>query len=179
MNTVEMWKVLGIEPTKDENEIINAYRAKVVTVNPEDDAEGFMALREAFEMALNFAKEDDVLDDGQHEKPRKQASCQHLDLSGRVSRSDRGPGLSAPHLRASRYRAAGMERRTVRARRIFLPCGAAFPASRTLVPWLRVRFDVLRRARILRQRLRAHAVPDAGAHGHAGPARHDILARVP
>ena len=69
MNTVEMWKVLGIEPTKDENEIINAYRAKVVTVNPEDDAEGFMALREAFEMALNFAKEDDVLDDGQHEKP--------------------------------------------------------------------------------------------------------------
>ena len=64
MNTVDMWKVLEIEPTKDENEIVNAYRSKVVTVNPEDDAEGFMLLREAFEMAINFAREDDALEDG-------------------------------------------------------------------------------------------------------------------
>ena len=62
MNTVEMWKVLGIEPTKDEQEIVNAYRTKVVTVNPEDDQDGFMRLREAFEMAMNFAREDDIQD---------------------------------------------------------------------------------------------------------------------
>ena len=60
MNTVEMWSVLGIEPTKDEQEIVNAYRTKVVTVNPEDDQDGFMRLREAFEMAMNYAREDDV-----------------------------------------------------------------------------------------------------------------------
>lgn len=60
MNTVEMWSVLGIEPTKDEQEIVNAYRTKVVTVNPEDDQDGFMRLREAFEMAMNFAREDDI-----------------------------------------------------------------------------------------------------------------------
>ena len=65
MNTVDMWKVLEIEPTKDENEIVNAYRSKVVTVNPEDDAEGFMLLREAFEMAINFAREDDALEGGE------------------------------------------------------------------------------------------------------------------
>ncbi len=64
MNTVDMWKVLGIEPTKDENEIVAAYRNKVVTVNPEDDAEGFMRLREAFELAVNYAREDDVLNSG-------------------------------------------------------------------------------------------------------------------
>ena len=64
MNTVDMWKVLEIEPTKDEQAIVNAYRTKVVTVNPEDDAEGFMLLREAFEMAMNFAREDDALEDG-------------------------------------------------------------------------------------------------------------------
>ena len=65
MNTVDMWKVLEIEPTKDENEIVNAYRSKVVTVNPEDDAEGFMLLREAFEMAINYAREDDALEGGE------------------------------------------------------------------------------------------------------------------
>ena len=42
MNTVEMWQVLEMEPTKDEDLIVNAYRSKVVTVNPEDDQEGFM-----------------------------------------------------------------------------------------------------------------------------------------
>ena len=69
MNTVEMWQVLDMEPTKDEDLIVNAYRSKVVTVNPEDDQEGFMRLREAFELAIKFAREDDVLTDKSQEKP--------------------------------------------------------------------------------------------------------------
>ena len=69
MNTVEMWQVLDMEPTKDEDLIVNAYRSKVVTVNPEDDQEGFMRLREAFEMAIKFAREDDVLTDKSQGKP--------------------------------------------------------------------------------------------------------------
>ncbi len=82
MNTVDMWKVLEIEPTKDEETIVNAYRAKVVTVNPEDDAEGFMLLRQAFEMAMNFAREDDALEDGDEleEEPQDKTEIDlHID----------------------------------------------------------------------------------------------------
>ena len=68
MNTVDMWRVLELEPTKDENEITSAYRSRVVVVNPEDNPEGFMELREAYEMAISYAREDDVLDDSQGEK---------------------------------------------------------------------------------------------------------------
>ncbi|MCR5214069.1 MAG: tetratricopeptide repeat protein [Eubacterium sp.] len=53
MENYEIWKVLGIEETEDMDAIVAAYRAKLVSVNPEDDAEGFMKLREAFEGAVN------------------------------------------------------------------------------------------------------------------------------
>ena len=56
--TKDMWETLGIEETKDRETILNAYRNKVVTVNPEDDQEGFMKLREAYEAAIRFAEND-------------------------------------------------------------------------------------------------------------------------
>lgn len=56
----EIWEILGIEKTRDEEAIINAYREKVVTVNPEDDQEGFMKLRQAFEAAREYAANGDV-----------------------------------------------------------------------------------------------------------------------
>lgn len=49
-----VWKILGIEETSDEDEVKKAYRAKLATVNPEDDQEGFMQLREAYEQALDI-----------------------------------------------------------------------------------------------------------------------------
>ena len=33
--TKDMWETLGIEETKDRETILNAYRNKVVTVNPD------------------------------------------------------------------------------------------------------------------------------------------------
>ena len=50
-----MWEILGIEQTKDKDLIKNAYRNQLVSVNPEDDQEGFMRLREAYENALRYA----------------------------------------------------------------------------------------------------------------------------
>ncbi len=82
MNTVEMWQVLDIEPTKDEEKIVAAYRTKVVTVNPEDDQDGFMRLREAFEMAINYAREDDVLagdDNNEKSEAEKTDIDRHID----------------------------------------------------------------------------------------------------
>ncbi|WP_434311617.1 tetratricopeptide repeat protein [Hominifimenecus sp. rT4P-3] len=48
--------VLEIGQTKDENEIKNAYRRKLVQTNPEDDPQGFKQLREAYETACAYAR---------------------------------------------------------------------------------------------------------------------------
>lgn len=52
------WNILGIDKTKDKQEIQAAYRSKLFSVNPEDDAEGFMMLRKAYEEALEEADSD-------------------------------------------------------------------------------------------------------------------------
>ena len=53
-----MWKILEIEPTDDVDVIRDAYRAKLVVTNPEDDQEGFMQLKEAYDKALELASSD-------------------------------------------------------------------------------------------------------------------------
>ncbi|WP_425929900.1 DUF805 domain-containing protein [Pseudomonas sp. NyZ201] len=52
------WIRLGIEPTKDQNTIRGAYRARLPEHHPETDPEGFQALREAYESALRHAREE-------------------------------------------------------------------------------------------------------------------------
>lgn len=54
------WIRLGIEPTKDNDAIRGAYRARLQQHHPETDPEGFQALREAYEVALRFAREEDT-----------------------------------------------------------------------------------------------------------------------
>ncbi len=57
---------MGIESTKDERIIKNAYRERLAVTNPEDDPEGFKELRTAYEEACRLAREED----GEQEKPR-------------------------------------------------------------------------------------------------------------
>lgn len=59
MMTSSIFNILEIEETRDEDLIKNAYRTKLVTVNPEDNPEGFVRLREAYEEALRLSKEAD------------------------------------------------------------------------------------------------------------------------
>ena len=49
---MEIWQVLGIEPTADRAAITAAYREKLSAANPEDDPEAFKTLRAAYEQAL-------------------------------------------------------------------------------------------------------------------------------
>ena len=57
MNRTEAFLVLGIEATKEEKAIKNAYREKLATTNPEDDPESFKRLRGAYEEACRYARE--------------------------------------------------------------------------------------------------------------------------
>jgi uncharacterized membrane protein YhaH (DUF805 family) len=50
---------LGIEPTKDQALIRDAYRARLPQHHPESDPEGFQALREAYESANRFARQEE------------------------------------------------------------------------------------------------------------------------
>ncbi len=66
MNFKEAFQRLGIEVTKDEKAIKNAYREKLAVTNPEDNPEGFKLLRGAYEEAVRYAKSDkDILPEKQ------------------------------------------------------------------------------------------------------------------
>ena len=52
---MNIWRILEINETIDKNEIQTAYRAKLLKTHPEDDPEGFMELRAAYEEAIKLA----------------------------------------------------------------------------------------------------------------------------
>ena len=57
-----VWTVLGIDPTEDVSAIKRAYAERAKTCHPEEDAEGFLQLRQAYQAALNYAE-------GEQEEP--------------------------------------------------------------------------------------------------------------
>ena len=72
---MEIWQVLGIEPTADRAAITAAYREKLSAANPEDDPEAFKTLRAAYEQALRLARQAAATEGGgpQTEAERWQA----------------------------------------------------------------------------------------------------------
>lgn len=52
------WDILEIEPTTDTKKITMAYREKLVDSNPEEKPEQFKVLREAYEKAMEYARND-------------------------------------------------------------------------------------------------------------------------
>ncbi|MDO5062863.1 MAG: tetratricopeptide repeat protein [Peptostreptococcaceae bacterium] len=56
---MDIWKILGIEKTKSKEEIVEAYREQLAHNNPEENQEGFMALRKAYEEAMAYSESGD------------------------------------------------------------------------------------------------------------------------
>ena len=52
MSGPSIWEVLGVEPTADRASIRRAYAQELRRTSPEDDPQGFLRLREAYELAL-------------------------------------------------------------------------------------------------------------------------------
>ena len=57
------FQILGLSETKEEEQIRQSYLTLLKGTNPEDDPEGFKRLREAYEEALRFARQQDEEDE--------------------------------------------------------------------------------------------------------------------
>lgn len=61
------WAVLGIPPGSDRDAVRRAYAARLKQTNPEDDPQGFMQLREAYEWVLRWGHLDTAADEDEAE----------------------------------------------------------------------------------------------------------------
>lgn len=58
---MNIWEVLGLEPTRDVSAIRRAYAAAAAQYNPEEHPEEFLVVRQAYEQAMAYARAQEPL----------------------------------------------------------------------------------------------------------------------
>lgn len=81
MQKEEIFAILGIDETKDERALKNAYRQQLMHTNPEDDPEGFKRLRKAYEAACEYAQNEE-------EQPKEEEKADHTPSGEWVHRAE-------------------------------------------------------------------------------------------
>ena len=90
MSEAPFWGVLGIAPTTADAEIRRAYAARLRLTHPEDDPEGFKALREAYEWALGYARFMAAQEAADRQRPDETDVRLDEDVSDRSDRDSPG-----------------------------------------------------------------------------------------
>ncbi|MCR5251907.1 MAG: tetratricopeptide repeat protein [Lachnospiraceae bacterium] len=87
MDLTKAWHILEMDPTEDEEAIKKQYKLLLPKHNPEDDPEGFKALREAYELALHPPKDekdkDEEKEDDEIGRWLKRVDAVYVDIAKR------------------------------------------------------------------------------------------------
>jgi hypothetical protein len=97
-----IWTVLGLEPTQDISAIKRAYAQKSRECHPEEDPEGFLQLRKAYQAALDYAEGKEAPEPAaalEAEEPEEEA----WSLTEKPILWDEGPNPYADHEAARKF----------------------------------------------------------------------------
>ena len=78
----EFWNILGLEPTRDIAVIKRAYARKTRTCHPEENPQGFLELRKAYQEDEQVRHLIDMPDQGQENQTRKNQVLKKQTLTG-------------------------------------------------------------------------------------------------
>ncbi len=96
-----IWTVLGLEPTKDCSAIKRAYARKTRDCHPEEDPEGFLRLRKAYQAAMDFSEgREEISPENQEPSPEAdggETEDEGWSLSTQPAVWDEGPNPYADH----------------------------------------------------------------------------------
>ena len=102
-----IWTTLGLEPTSDSSAIKRAYAEKAKTCHPEEDPEGFLQLRQAYQAALAWAEKGETPPAAGPEEVRPERPApedEGWSLDEKPALWDEGPNPFADHPAARAFR---------------------------------------------------------------------------
>ena len=102
-----IWTILGLDPTQDVSAIKRAYALKSRTCHPEEDPEGFLQLRQAYQAALDYAEERETASPEAEEAPiepdAEEPEDEGWSLSEKPTLWDEGPNPYTDHPAAKAF----------------------------------------------------------------------------